>query len=125
MIQGISLLLGFQLAGEVVKRLAHVPVPGPIIGLLLLFAFLQARTFVDLKTSEDFDTSAAAQVANAAAASPRGPVRAVGRGRVGILRTVRPAGPCRCVRSGGVYPRHHGRGSSRFRRHAIARKKTA
>jgi holin-like protein len=63
MIQGISLLLGFQLAGEVVKRLAHVPVPGPVIGLLLLFAFLQARTFVDLKTSEDFDTSAAAQVA--------------------------------------------------------------
>jgi holin-like protein len=63
MIQGICLLLGFQLAGEVVKRLAHLPIPGPIIGLLLLFAFLRARTLIDLKTPEDFDTSAVAQVA--------------------------------------------------------------
>lgn len=63
MIHGIFLLLGFQLAGEVVKRLAHVPIPGPIIGLLLLFAFLRVRTFVDLKTPGDFDASAVAQVA--------------------------------------------------------------
>jgi holin-like protein len=63
MIEGIGLLLGFQLAGEVVKRLAHVPIPGPIIGLLLLFAFLRVRTFVDLKTPEDFDASAVARVA--------------------------------------------------------------
>ena len=53
MIRGISLLLGFQLAGEVIKRLAHVPISGPIIGLLLLFAFLRVGTFIDRKTPED------------------------------------------------------------------------
>ena len=45
MIRGISLLLGCQLAGEVIKRLAHIPIPGPIIGLLLLFALLQGSNF--------------------------------------------------------------------------------
>jgi holin-like protein len=58
----IALLLGFQLAGEVVKRLANIPIPGPIIGLLLLFA-LGGRTFIDLKTPEAFETIAVAQVA--------------------------------------------------------------
>lgn len=63
MIRGISLLLGCQLAGEVIKRLAHIPIPGPIIGLLLLFALLQGWTFVGRKTPEQFDTIAVAQVA--------------------------------------------------------------
>jgi holin-like protein len=63
MIQGIALLLGFQLAGEVVKRLANIPIPGPIIGLLLLFALLRGRSFIDLKTPEAFETIAVAQVA--------------------------------------------------------------
>jgi holin-like protein len=63
MIQGIGLLLGFQLAGESIRHLAHVPIPGPIIGLVLLFAFLRGRTFIDLKTPEDFDRTAVAQVA--------------------------------------------------------------
>jgi holin-like protein len=63
MIQGIALLLGFQLAGEVVKRLANIPIPGPIIGLLLLFALLGGRTFIDLKTPEAFETIAVPQVA--------------------------------------------------------------
>ncbi len=46
MIEGIGTLLGFQLAGEFVARLLHVPIPGPIIGLILLFAFLQMRAGV-------------------------------------------------------------------------------
>ena len=50
MIQGIGLLLGFQLAGEAITRLLRLPVPGAIIGLLLLFAWLQSRAFTDLKT---------------------------------------------------------------------------
>jgi holin-like protein len=45
MIQGIGILLGFQLMGEVIARLLHVPIPGSIIGLLLLFAWLRVRTF--------------------------------------------------------------------------------
>jgi len=63
MIQGIGLLLGFQLAGEVCSRLLHVPVPGPIVGLLLLFAWLQSRAFTDLKTPEAVDDTDVAQVA--------------------------------------------------------------
>lgn len=42
MIQAIATLLIFQLAGEVLARLAALPVPGPVLGLLLLllvFAF--------------------------------------------------------------------------------------
>jgi putative effector of murein hydrolase LrgA (UPF0299 family) len=45
------------------KLWAHIPIPGPIIGLLLLFALLQGRTFVDPKTHEQLDTIAVAQVA--------------------------------------------------------------
>jgi putative effector of murein hydrolase LrgA (UPF0299 family) len=63
MIQGIGLLLGFQLAGEVGTRLLHVQVPGPIIGLLLMFAWLQGRTFTDLKTPEAIEATELAQVA--------------------------------------------------------------
>jgi holin-like protein len=63
MIPGIALLLGFQLAGEVVKRLANIPIPGSIVGLLLLFVVLRGRTFIDLKTPEAFETIAVAQVA--------------------------------------------------------------
>jgi holin-like protein len=63
MIQGIVLLLGFQLAGEFIRRLAHLPIPGPIIGLVLLFAFLRARALIDPGMAEDFDGAAVTQVA--------------------------------------------------------------
>ncbi|MGR2662772.1 CidA/LrgA family protein [Chromobacterium haemolyticum] len=36
-------LLGYQLAGEVLARGLGVPVPGPVMGMLLLFATLCAR----------------------------------------------------------------------------------
>ncbi len=39
MIEGFAVLLLFQLAGEAVSHLAHWPVPGPIVGLLLLLAW--------------------------------------------------------------------------------------
>jgi putative effector of murein hydrolase LrgA (UPF0299 family) len=63
MIQGIGLLLGFQLAGEAITRLLRLPVPGAIIGLLLLFAWLQSRAFTDLKTPEAVDATEVAQIA--------------------------------------------------------------
>lgn len=39
MIEGFMVLLLFQLMGEAVAHLAHWPVPGPIIGLMLLLAW--------------------------------------------------------------------------------------
>jgi holin-like protein len=63
MIQGIGLLLGFQLAGEVGARLLHIPLPGSIVGLLLLFAWLRLRTFSDLAHAEAIDSTEVAQVA--------------------------------------------------------------
>lgn len=43
LINGLALLLLFQLAGEVAVRLLDVPVPGPVAGMLLLFVALCLR----------------------------------------------------------------------------------
>ncbi len=36
-------LLLFQLAGEAVSRFAHIPVPGPVLGMVLLAGWYMAR----------------------------------------------------------------------------------
>ena len=43
MIGAVTLLLLCQLAGELVARTLHVPVPGPVVGMVLLFAGLLVR----------------------------------------------------------------------------------
>lgn len=43
LLNGLTLLLLFQLCGEVAVRLLHIPVPGPVIGMLLLFLALCLR----------------------------------------------------------------------------------
>jgi holin-like protein len=43
MIPALTLLLACQLAGELIARLFRLPVPGPVLGMLLLFALLLAR----------------------------------------------------------------------------------
>ena len=43
MISALSTLLLFQLAGEVLARGLDLPVPGPVLGMLLLFVTLQLR----------------------------------------------------------------------------------
>ncbi|WP_235907848.1 CidA/LrgA family protein [Siccirubricoccus phaeus] len=43
MIGALAALLSCQLAGEVAVRALHLPVPGPVIGMVLLFLWLQAR----------------------------------------------------------------------------------
>jgi holin-like protein len=43
MINAMLALLAFQLAGEVLVRAAGLPVPGPVVGMLLLFATLRLR----------------------------------------------------------------------------------
>jgi holin-like protein len=40
LILGLTLLLVCQLAGEVIARLAHLPIPGPVVGMGLLFCGL-------------------------------------------------------------------------------------
>ena len=39
MVRGMTVLLVCQLAGEVTARALDLPMPGPVLGMLLLFAF--------------------------------------------------------------------------------------
>lgn len=43
MIRALSILLIFQLVGEVISRAWRLPVPGPVLGMLLLFVLLLVR----------------------------------------------------------------------------------
>ena len=43
MIGSFAALLGFQLLGEVLVRSLGLPLPGPVVGMLLLFLVLQLR----------------------------------------------------------------------------------
>ena len=43
MLNGIALLLACQLAGEVIARFFGMPVPGPVVGMVLLLALLMIR----------------------------------------------------------------------------------
>ncbi|QQS53334.1 MAG: CidA/LrgA family protein [Candidatus Competibacteraceae bacterium] len=43
MIGALAVLLAFQLTGEIAIRWSGVPVPGPVVGMLLLFLALRWR----------------------------------------------------------------------------------
>ena len=43
MLGALTLLLVYQLVGEVAVQLLHLPVPGPVLGMLLLFLTLILR----------------------------------------------------------------------------------
>ncbi|HVI51580.1 MAG TPA: CidA/LrgA family protein [Candidatus Sulfotelmatobacter sp.] len=43
MLAYITLLLGCQLAGEVLVRLSGLPIPGPVVGMVILFIGLVVR----------------------------------------------------------------------------------
>ncbi len=43
MISGLAILLLFQLAGELIVTATGLPIPGPVVGMLLLFIVLLAR----------------------------------------------------------------------------------
>jgi holin-like protein len=43
MLQGFFILLACQLIGESVSRGLHVPIPGPVLGIMLLLLLLAAR----------------------------------------------------------------------------------
>ncbi len=44
MITALAILLVSQLAGEAIVRLASLPIPGPVVGMILLFIVIIART---------------------------------------------------------------------------------
>lgn len=44
MITGLIALLACQLVGELVVRTLGIPLPGPVVGMVLMFALLQVRT---------------------------------------------------------------------------------
>jgi putative effector of murein hydrolase LrgA (UPF0299 family) len=50
MLQGFFVLLACQLAGESISRGLHVPIPGPVLGIMLLVGFLFLRRW---QTGED------------------------------------------------------------------------
>jgi len=43
MLRGIAILLGFQLLGEVLVGVLQLSVPGPVVGMVLLFGVLMWR----------------------------------------------------------------------------------
>ena len=42
-LNGITLLLVYQLIGEITVRLLGVPIPGPVLGMVMLFVTLMIR----------------------------------------------------------------------------------
>lgn len=48
MLSAISLILAFQVIGELISRFTGIPVPGPVIGMMLmLFAFFLKDGLID------------------------------------------------------------------------------
>lgn len=43
MLTYLTFIFGCQLAGELAARGLHIPVPGPVLGMVLLFVFLAVR----------------------------------------------------------------------------------
>jgi putative effector of murein hydrolase LrgA (UPF0299 family) len=62
LIAGFGLLLGFQLGGEMIARVFGVPIPGSIVGLLLLFAWLKIRASYGRAPQKTAETTDVAQV---------------------------------------------------------------
>jgi putative effector of murein hydrolase LrgA (UPF0299 family) len=46
-IAGLTWLLAFQVLGEAIVRVLDLTVPGPVVGMLLLFVYLRVRRYGD------------------------------------------------------------------------------
>lgn len=64
MIPALGILLAFQLAGEIAARALALPVPGPVLGLVLLVAFLLARQRAGGAGAQTIDDSDLGRTAN-------------------------------------------------------------
>lgn len=49
MIQGLALILTFQLAGEVISRLLGLGLPGPVLGMIGMLALFMLRPDISLR----------------------------------------------------------------------------
>jgi holin-like protein len=58
MTKSLSLLLLYQFAGEVIVRLSKLPIPGPVVGMILLLVTLM----VHHRATEEFREGAAAML---------------------------------------------------------------
>ena len=56
MVKGIAILLGFQLLGEMVARLGHLPISGPICGMAALLVWLHLKGGIDSDLGKVCDT---------------------------------------------------------------------
>jgi holin-like protein len=52
MINALLILLSFQLVGEIIIRTLSLPVPGPVVGMLLLFVALLWRDSLVVKIEQ-------------------------------------------------------------------------
>ncbi|KAF0811858.1 Holin-like protein CidA [Andreprevotia sp. IGB-42] len=52
MLYGITLLIVFQLVGELLSQWLHLPLPGPVLGMLLLAAWCLVRRGVDERVAK-------------------------------------------------------------------------
>jgi len=51
-LNGVTLLLVYQLTGEILVRLLGLPIPGPVLGMVMLFVTLMIRGSVPDSLSE-------------------------------------------------------------------------
>ncbi len=56
MINAMLVLLAYQLVGEVIVRTVSIPVPGPVVGMLLLFITLLLRDSLVTKIEKTTQT---------------------------------------------------------------------
>ena len=52
MLYGIAVILGFLVAGEAATAALHLPMPGPVSGMLLLLLWSMARRRVDERVAQ-------------------------------------------------------------------------
>lgn len=60
MLRGLAILLSFQLVGEVLAHLLALPVPGPVVGMVLLLLALELR----LPAGDDLRSTSGGLLAN-------------------------------------------------------------
>lgn len=64
MLRGIAVLLLFQLLGESMVFLTKLPIPGPVVGLILLFIAMQAGRRFQRISLEPVEKASAALLGN-------------------------------------------------------------
>lgn len=55
MLNYVTLIFGCQLAGELLTRASQVPLPGPVLGMVILFCLLLFRGSIPTKLSATAD----------------------------------------------------------------------